>query len=291
MILTDRFGFNYTKVKENEHIFHGSLSGVRDFINQGKKITLKGKLKNINQKMMHELLDMSGKWAGVSSEQLAKDLEGGKSLDSFLSAKESLDRSGLIKKLQSTMADVSPRRRRVMSEHDGEWLQDRQWEMKPFSATQRALGSNKTLKIVADWVVGSSMEQDSIDRYGALVWAICQTVEDTGICTEIQARYWHKGASTEHDTDFTFLVDIKSAGHYMAPTLLAATAQAAFVRRANYSMLALAHEDIGKKTRSALSYPYRGPSVTSEPGTLYLSPSVIGYAESGIEAELVKAIG
>lgn len=213
----------------------------------------------------YHTLDFNG---GLTSEQFQS---GHYDRDLFAEQKKKL--SGLRTKLEEKLAPVGRIRKRVMSEHDGEWIQERQWELTPFANTRRETGGIlPTLRILADFSFRSGVEGRDIAKYGAFCWAITNALESSGITCEIvlqNTSYMNWGKSGENKARVR--IKVKEAGEYVDTQNIAQCFTAAFYRRGIFVLKRLFGDSLGTKVQSSLagSDPDSSTPVVS-PGQVFL---------------------
>ncbi len=169
----------------------------------------------------------SDKWAGGDMDDALSMPD----LAPFLNAKADLIRSGKLRKLKLASSLVN-KRSRTLSEHDGDWSIERQWDLKPFSSTKRLKVPTPHVRIVADFCLSGGINSSDIDAYGAFVWSIAQILEDNGTSVSIELRN-----IAEHYgfvTDLTIV--LKQSGTYISPQALAQGFRSVYYRRAIFAL-------------------------------------------------------
>lgn len=174
-------------------------------------------------------------------------------MDSFKKTLAEFKKNKLEEKITAKI-DYSPRRRRALSEHDGDYDHDKQWEIKPFSNSRKEMLPITMVDVNVDMSINCGMGAKDINRYGALVWSIIQLVESLGIqaninivndCTNI----------TNNSQDAKLTLQIKKAGQYISPVSLATCFQSVFFRRAIFAGMVMECESIGKDAHYGLGQP------------------------------------
>lgn len=231
------------------------------------------------------------KFKGGSFKQLRDDLAGHVDMKPFIEARAKMRSGPLYRKLQEKLTDSAPRRRRTMSEHDGDWDYGRRWEIAPFAATTKAFQPARTVKIRANFDANCSAKAEALDRYGAMVWALNDLIEQAGIRTEVIWAMDTRDIFSDGRGNGSTEITIKRPKEYVAPSMIAAVAKARFFRRFGFSMIVAQAEVAGKTVD-----PFLGQSRTNatiefqKGGTLIISPDCINATNAEIERELLKTI-
>lgn len=212
-------------------------------------------------------------------------------LKDYLKAKKTLENSDLFRKLKPKLESITPSRKRILSEYDGEWSLDRQWDLKPFSATKKILSQTKVLDIELDFSISCGAIKESIDAYGALAWALVQVIEKTGIQCNVSINFTAEDLNSEGvKSDIT--IELKKAGQYLSPQILAATLNNTFYRRICFFMLSAISDVTDQIASSGLGTPTRNyNNVEFKNGKLKLYSNVSeGISPEG-EKAILKALG
>lgn len=216
-----------------------------------------------------------------SNDAYAMDFNGGLTSEQFqngyydknLFTEQRKKLSSLRTKLEEKLEPVARTRKRVMSEHDGEWIQERQWELTPFANTRRETGGIlPTLRILADFSFRSGVDGRDIAKYGAFCWAITDALESSGITCEVilqNTSYMNWGKSGENKTRVR--IKVKEAGEYIDTQNIAQCFTAAFYRRGIFVLKRLFGDSLGTKVQSSLagSDPDSSTPIVS-PGQVFL---------------------
>lgn len=286
--LTNLCDMGITRTKDTHYEMVGTLSSVYKLMEHQKEIT---KL-IIGDRLEKDLSsDAESDFKGGTAQDLKTALKGGVDMAVFLEKRNEFAKSGLLDKLRVALANVTPRRARVMSEHDGEWMYDRRWEIQPFQATTKVPGMGRTVDVQCDFSINASANADSINRYGAMVWAISDLIEQAGITTRI--LYTTSGARTcsEGQVSQRIILEIKKPGQYLAPNMLAGVCTANFFRRAGFAFIGLS-ANLHKRAPawslgSAVEEKRR---IAFSEGKLVLSPSSVHATNDEIEQAILQTI-
>lgn len=230
-------------------------------------------------------------FSGGTVSMLERDLAGGIDMAPFKAQKEKLARSGLQEKLQTKIANVVPRRRRAMSEHDGEWDFGRRWDLKPFAATQKALSSGRIVDVICHFAVNCKAKAHDINSYGAMAWAISDLIETCGVATRIVCSYSVRGVDSEKQVNSQIEIEIKKAGQYIAPNMVAAAFQANFFRRAVFGLLTLSCDLQNQGVSYGLGWPNEDfPRLKYSDGKLEMSTHVTYAGTEELEAAIIETV-
>ncbi len=230
-------------------------------------------------------------FCGGSYRDLVASFSGRVDMGAFMRERARFADSGLEQKIRTRIADLFPRRKRQMSEHDGEWSFDRRWEVTPFQATQRVPSPGRTIDISCHMAVTCAVRAEEIARFGAVCWAICDLIESAGVSARIEmlCDVSRLGAC---NVDGKVRIEAKKAGEYVAPSLLAGMFTPLFYRRTMHSLEGIIPNLERAKNRCGLATPNQAPArVAYADGALTLAPSVIYAPDDEIEREILAAIG
>ena len=252
---------------------------------------LKGPVKNA--RLIGEMFEdgINGNFVGATRAQLDQHFKGGMDMAPFEKERLRFRQSGLLEKLQTRMLASHPKRKRRMSEHDGEWDYSRRWEVTPFSNTTRVANPGKMVNIECDFSISCMASAEEINRFGAMAWALSDIIEASGIVTTITLRF--SGGAWDRDSrDYNFSVCVKKAGQYMAPSLLAASFQSAFLRRVMFASIVAMGEEQGVSCSTGLGYPKPQSKrpIEFKDGALWITANVHKATTEEMEGELIKAI-
>ena len=95
-----------------------------------------------------------GEWEDVTSL---------KNMDSFKKALADFKKQKLEEKVKAKI-DFNPKRKRSLSEHDGDWDYDKQWEIKPFSNSRKEMLPINVVDINVDMSISSGMRAEEINN-------------------------------------------------------------------------------------------------------------------------------
>lgn len=185
-----------------------------------------------------ELFSRTGDWVGGTKDDLVNDLDGNIEMAPYTEQYQKLEENDLMSKLKTAGALSKPRRKRRMSEHEGDWDFERMWELKPYQHCVRMRSIINIVKIDAHFACSGATKSHEITKYGGLVWAISKIIEDAGIQTEI--TYCERAKNVGYNgTGIETRMLIKKPGEYIAPSFLAATFTSNHYRRLGFALQAL----------------------------------------------------
>lgn len=230
-------------------------------------------------------------WTGGSFQGLHDALSGKIDMRPFQKARAELEKTGILAKLQSHLADVSPKRKRRMSEHDGEWNFDRRWDMEAFSSTTRTLAPAQAIEFVANFAISSGTSSQAIDKYGAMVWALSDLIESAGIRTGITYRVALNSIDSGETVGTELRVRIKRPEEYLAPSMVAACFRSNFYRRLAFSFMCMGAESFGLGRCSGLGRPIQEPDpIRFEDGKIIMSPDAPQVSAETIQNVILAAV-
>jgi hypothetical protein len=248
----------------------------------------------VNEMTLSHITEVSDRgsenFCGGSKEELLKDLEGHMDMKPYQKAYDKLDETGLLSKLKTQGALGKPRRKRRMSEHDGDWEFDRMWELKPYQNTTRKQQVLKTVRIDCNFSCSGGTASTTIRKYGALVWAIARVIEDAGIQTHIV--YCERAKNVGNHTNVANRVTLKNPGEYIAPTFLAACFTANHYRRLGFALQALCvpvnDNDI---SCHSMGQAEPGPALEFSDGVLTIDVKANHMSYDDVEKTVLEIIG
>ncbi len=269
----------------------GRLGNVLKFVDDSKRVA--DFARPANRRMTKDITSNErNDFVGGSSEELLGSLLGRIDMKPFEAARVRLQQTGLIQKLQTKSQRIRPRRARVFSDIDGDWDYSRRYETQPFVGVTKVLTPVKTITIEVHFSISCNATQTDIDRYGAMAWAISQVIEKSGIQTRIVWILEGTHLTESGKKDFGRVeIELKKAGQYLAPSLLAAAMKANFFRRVGFAFLTASAELLDGTVSYSLGRCQEYPKpIEFKDGVLHISPdSAKGYHDE-IEREVLKAI-
>lgn len=209
----------------------------------------------------------------------------------FAIAKEKLRNSELTKKLSAKFSNIN-RRRRILSEHDGEWEMSRQWEIQPFYNAKRQQTPHRIIDINCHLNVSCGVSAQEISSFGCMVWAINDVIESCGINTNINIVCDSAGVDEGGNLYCRVKLNLKKPGEYINPSNIARCLTSNFYRRVIFSWDVIACDFGGGLTSGGLGTPCRIPDIIKfENGVLNISSETIRVPnDKNVQEELVKAI-
>lgn len=273
--------------------FQNVVDLVNDFDalkkNDLKKLMLdNGYCKDDYNQWEYTVVDHDKEFCGGSYAILKGDLNGNADMEPFKRAYEELMESDILRKLMAETALMKPRRRRRMSEHDGEWDYDKRWELKPFQKCYRERSGTKRITLLALFTIRGHTSASTITKYGAFIWALAKIIEDAGVLVEVVYR--QSATGTGGGTRIKSDIVVKRTDEYVPPQILAACFTPNFYRRLGFGMRVLT---VPYKNESTC---YVGGSVESN-GHIKFKNGVLEVQFGGqnksfdvIEAELLKIL-
>lgn len=229
---------------------------------------------------------------GGTHQELVDAMEGRIDMTPFLEAREKLEKSGLLRNLQAEVQKAIPKRKRFVSEHDGEWDLDRKWEISPFMNTTRALSPGRVIEIDASFSISAWTKSEAIDKYGAFVWAISDLIEQAGYKTRVTWFNLCQGVDKRRSFGNRLEIEVKKPDAYMSPSVLAAAFKANFFRRVGFAMLALTADVGSGEADCGLGSPIaeREP-IRYDKGRIVVGPDSPQVDAATIEKVILDALG
>jgi len=202
-----------------------------------------------------------------------EDVTNLKNLDPFKKQLNEFRKNKLEEKI-TTKIGYNQIRKRKLSEHDGDFDLDKQWEIKPFIHTKKDMLPMSVIDMNIDMSINSSMSSESINKYGVLIWSLIQLVESLGI--QVKVNLINETTKLSYD-DYggNFIFNIKKSGEYISPIALATCFQSVFYRRAIFSGFIMACDKFKQTATDGLGYPKYQKSnryIWFDKGAIYTKP-------------------
>lgn len=227
--------------------------------------------------------DESSSWRGGT----VKELREVPRFNNFVKTRVDISKRPMFKKIEHKMG-LSPKRKRFMSEHDGEMNFDKLYDIKLFESTMRSQTHSKKLNVVVDFSILAHTDAKDIDRYGATVWAIIQLLEAKGygvnLLLEQTGRnvYCGNGASYR----LKMLQKVKKENEYLSPKVLAMCFQSNWYRRVTFGMMVKCGDEFSFPVNSSLGTTWNKRQTSLKNGEFYIS--MPGYFGDGDVDKLLK---
>lgn len=267
----------------------GGLNDLLKFTGKIEKGEVKWQYSHNKSKAHEEVTDGNSSWKGGSLSELKDELAGKKDMTAQELEKERIMRSDLLEKVMTAMQQCSPKRRRSLDEHEGDWDMDRRWEIKPFNRSRRETVVNKVVDMECHFCVNGGVDSEELDKYGALIWAVSDIVEKAGIRTRVTLVIKGKHSGSKGSSE-TLEVEVKRPDEYVMPQLIAAAFTTNFFRRMGFALVVASADVAEQKVAYGLGRA-DSPNVVAEftEGKLVLSDSLMDYGKEGYE-KLGKAL-
>lgn len=219
------------------------------------------------------------------------DLKRPADLTGFEEAKKKVQKSKMLNKIKAVLRDQTVRRRRSDA-HDGEYDLDKKWEVNPFSKASRGKSPHRFLKINAHVSFSGFVSAAQIDKYGAMVAAICNVLESSGIGVEIDFISSGRSNIVGWNNYFEDRIKLKSLHEYLPPNVLIKAFSSNFYRRVCFSrdvMLAELHDqDVAAGLGTPCKYKAK---VTWKKGEVSIYSESITDNQDRLFEDIEKAIG
>lgn len=176
-------------------------------------------------------------------------------LDEYKKHEEKLKDTNIWSRLEYIFRKQNVRKR-VRSAYDGDFDYDKRWELEPFSRREKRPGLNRIVKIEAELCFSGSVSPETIDKYGALICALVNLLEDNGFLAEV----WVTSSGDDHwgeDTKARDSILVKSSDQYMPLQSLLRVFSAVFFRRLSFAHIILHADYVNKDVSYGLGHPHR----------------------------------
>ena len=255
--------------KKKKHIYSKtSLNELyADFLSEIKNPRLKTPT---SKKLFKEASsDKHWLWRGGFLSELESAFEGQRDISGVIKAKNTM---GSISRDLNTGLRFLPKRRRVLSEFDGDWDFDRRWDMSPFSGAQKQGSAARSLNLIIEFSAGAGTSPKQLDTYGAFIVALIETIEASGITVELTMRLDMMDLS-RNGLSSTLDILLKKHGEYLSTQTLASSFWSNFFRRVGFFALMAQSEAYGHEPSSGLGYTrFKAGQIYSDKGELRISP-------------------
>lgn len=223
-----------------------------------------------------------GKW---------EDVMNVKNMDDFKKALSDFQKNRLEEKIIAKL-DYSPKRKRKMSEHDGDYDIDKRWEITPFHSSKMERLPISVIDMNVDMTISAGMDAESINKYGTMVWSVIQLIETFGVQVNVNIIMEVNNLST-CGKSAKMVLNVKRAGQYVSPISLATCFTSVFYRRAMFTADLLVCEAFNVQACSSLGqckYPSEKKNIWFDKGAIYTRPGAM-FKATEIEECLIKMIG
>jgi hypothetical protein len=173
-------------------------------------------------------------WAGLGVRDLAREFRGeANTLQEFFErARKELARTGLKESLEEASVGMRKKRRRAVSEHDGDFNLDRKWDITPFDTTLMAKKEFPYIEICFPMTMTQHASREDLSSFTAKCLALAEVLEGAGYRIAITGESWHlmKTINGEERNELV-RYRIREANEYGDIQSLATYASCEFFRR------------------------------------------------------------
>lgn len=154
-----------------------------------------------------------------------------------------------------SMGEANKRKRRF-SEHDGNWEESRQWEVKPFESVGKELSPNPLIDIDIHMCFSGGVKARTITKYGTLCAAIINHLESIGYLTSVNLI----SVANESCNKARYKVNkirLKGPNEYSSVQKMLTAFSPNYYRRVMFSHTVLGAELLDDDVSYGLGYPYK----------------------------------
>jgi hypothetical protein len=290
-------GFSST-LKGGLVTFTGAYTGARRLFDLcGQSSTeIEFAVKHNGEKAREYIAQDSNAWCGGTRSGLVSDLSGKKDLTAAKEAKRKLESSGFVSALDLAVAEVIPRRGRIFSDEEGDWMMERKWEITPFMRMVKAKTATNVLDLDVVFDANGGTSAKILDQYGSIIWSVIDILEARGICCRVKyimdSLNGIRGKSSGSVSSLVEIV-VKEPGEYLAPNLMAAVFQTNFFRRLGFVLLVTAADSQKLETTDGLGSARSYQEVIKvSPGKMMLTPGILesGSVAKDIQNKLIECL-
>lgn len=208
----------------------------------------------------------------------------------FMAARDRME-AQIGDKISFAVAAAKMKKRRALSDCDGEFNPDRRDTDTPYENIVRRRMPDKTLLIDAHYAVEGKSSASDILKYAATIWSIAGIAESNGVMCEIVRHNWARRVTPCGQYESKQTIEIKKTHEYMSPALLALALHPAMYRLVGWMTRAFLLSAYDMRLKAGIGSPYQPPHVLlSSPGRLELSSRVISELPEHLEQVLVSKI-
>lgn len=141
-----------------------------------------------------ESFDGESSFAGMPNAELIREFKGETSRlqASFERARQEVARTGLKEVLEESSRAVRRKRKRALSEHDGDWELERKWDSSPFSTTVMGKKEFAFVEICFPMTMLGSASQEDLNEFCSRCLALAEVLETAGYRIAITGESWHR---------------------------------------------------------------------------------------------------
>lgn len=193
------FSDRRASVRNNKYLVLESTVRAQDLARHYANLAMSGELRK--QHFMaagieshDEFNDDDDDWRGMGSGRLALEFlgEANSMMGELEEARRELSKTGLKESLEENLQGVKKRRRRVFSEHDGDFDLDRKWDSAPFMATLMGKREFPFLELCFPLNMNSGASKKQIDRFNARCLALAEILESVGYRISLVGENWQR---------------------------------------------------------------------------------------------------
>lgn len=198
-----------------------------------------------------------------------------------------------LRKILGIEGTVQNKRKRTLSEHDGEYDHDRRWDVAPFQATQR-IQSNKRIEVEVDFSFNAWTSQQQIQEYGIVAFNVVKALEVKGFQVDVSIVCNSANAYFKSGVPYTLAERhwVKRANEYQNAATFCRFFTPYFFRRCMFWEMSMAGKDLGLTVSSGLGSARPGAFEVRK-GFVRLTPGKaeeIAKAQGKISVDDVKDI-
>lgn len=148
-------------------------------------------------------------------------------------------------------------KKRVRSEHDGEWDFDRRFDITPFSKRENSSIKRKSITLNVELSFSCRIDVQTINEYGAFVVNFINFLEKSGVTVAVNFTRTGVGAANGFSSyvDRTELV-VKTADEYVSKEDLMRCFNSIYFRRIGFAEIILAAESVNADACAWLGSPF-----------------------------------
>lgn len=189
----------------------------------------------------------------------------------------------------------SVKRRNIRDEFDGECLdlEHALHSERPYTSRRRILSTQPRMTLNVYIGANCFVDSDTLDKYGRILWALVQTIEQYGVFVEINTidatERFHNEYKGDKRPKAEIITRVKNSDEYLAPSTLANYLSCNYFRRVTFAQICMAASCAGHTVDYALGAT-KAPNFSVEPGVINLSLGTIEQDSETVIQRLREAI-
>lgn len=161
------------------------------------------KFQSITRSQAGSWAGRADRWSGMASGDYARELLGETNTlqGNLEEALKDCEKTGVRELLAQEMQGMKRRRKRILSEHDGDWEYDRRYDAACFVGMQKRDRECPAIELVFPVNMLGAASAETIRRFTARCLAVASVLESCGYRVAIVGETWNSGNIEINETD------------------------------------------------------------------------------------------